>query len=78
MRASSLLGSLVKTSLFRLTKRYKATSVMSTFDVSTLKVALCQIGAGADKLANISHAAEAIEKTGDAQLLVRIVDLLVS
>jgi len=44
---------------------------MSTVDVSTLKVALCQIGAGSDKDANIAHAAAAIEKTADAQLLVR-------
>lgn len=48
---------------------------MSTFDVSTLKVALCQIGAGSDKEANIKHAAAAIGNTADAQLVVSIVHL---
>ena len=51
---------------------------MSTVDVSTLKVALCQIGAGSDKDANITHAAAAIEKTADAQLLVLINELICS
>ncbi len=71
MRASLLVRSLIHTSLLRSTRRYTSSFSMSTFDASTLRVALCQIGAGADKQANIVNAAQAIEKTNDAQLIVR-------
>ena len=77
MRAS-YLRSLVRTSSIHISRRYQFTAQMSTVDVSTLKVALCQIGAGSDKDANITHAAAAIEKTADAQLLVLINKLICS
>jgi predicted amidohydrolase len=43
---------------------------MSEF-ATHLKVALCQVQVGADKVANIQKIEEAISGTGDAQLVVR-------